>query len=294
MPKIMTRTWAVKVLALLLFPGPLLSQQWALESDLVLASRYEWRGLQLDPGLNAQYALYGSAAWRQLIVTAGLWSLTDLSSEEAVGLPHRWAPETSPWIEAAIGGRWSQVFAGLTAYWFRTPEPEVSLKRSDTWEAYAGARGALPRVPLVGEATLYWDPHGVGGGYGELAGALQIPFWTGLIVPVGSVFLETRTGLALGQERRGDDAEPTDFLFEEAGFTHVDVSLRTTLLPIPIWSLAASLTLESHWTRGLDLATKRVVAQAGGALDPTRWSWTLGLRLTVPRCRPERELCRDL
>ena len=281
-------------LAALVCPTPLLSQHWTLDSDVVLATRYEWRGLPLDPGLNTQYSLYGSVAWSDLTVTAGVWSLTDLSSEEGIGLPYRWASETSPWIEAAVGGPSRQFFGGLTAYTFRSPGAVVSLERRDTWEVYAGARGALPTVPFVGEAVLYWDPHRLAGGYGELAGALQIPFWTGLIAPVGSIFLETRTGLSLGQERRSDDTQSTDFLFEEAGFTHVDVSLRTTLLPVPVWSLRASLTLEGHWMKGFDPATKTMVAQAGERLDPTRWSWRVGLRLTAPRCRPERELCRDL
>ena len=58
----------------------LLAQEWTLETDIELASKYEWRGLQLGPGFNTQYAAYGSVAWDDLMLTAGVWSLTDLSS----------------------------------------------------------------------------------------------------------------------------------------------------------------------------------------------------------------------
>ena len=96
--------WTATVLSFVISPTALFSQQWALEADLELASHYEWRGLQLDPGLNAQHAVYGSLAWRDLMLTVGIWSLTDLSSEGPVGLPERWAFETNPWIEASFGG----------------------------------------------------------------------------------------------------------------------------------------------------------------------------------------------
>ena len=78
------------------------------------------------------------------------------------------------------------------------------------------------------------------------------------------------------------------------GITHVDLSLHMTLLPVAAGPFMASLTLDSHWVRGLDPETKRLGVRVGGARDRTRWWWGLGLRFSLPRCRPERELCRDL
>ena len=149
-------------------------------------------------------------------------------------------------------------------------------------------------APLIGEATIYWDLDRVGGAYGEVAATLQIPVWVGLVVPIGSLFLEGRSGIALGQERRVGDTSPSDYGFEDRGFTHVDVSLRTTLLPVPVGPSMASLTLDSHWVRGLDPETRLSGVTVGGPVDRTRWWWSRGLRFTLPRCRPERELCRDL
>jgi len=271
----------------------LLAQEWTLETDIELASKYEWRGLQLGPGFNTQYAAYGSVAWDDLMLTAGVWSLTDLSSG-AEGLPERWAFETSPWIEASVGGPRGQVLAGLTGYLLQDPEPGTDFRRGNTWEVYAGARGAMPGAPLLGEALVFWDVDRVGGVYAELAATLQIPVWVGLVVPIGSMFLEGRTGIALGQERSVDDTEPSDYNFAERGFTHLDISLRTTLLPVAAGPVTASLTIDAHWVRGLDPETKLLGVRVGGPRDRTRWWWGLGLRFTFPRCRPERELCQDL
>ena len=138
-------------------------------------------GAAVGSGLNAQHAVYGSLAWRDLMLTVGIWSLTDLSSEGPVGLPERWAFETNPWIEASFGGDRGQLVVGLTGYSFRSPEPGTVLRRGDTWEAYAGARGAMPGAPFIGEATVYWDLDRVGGAYGEVAATLQIPVWAGLV-----------------------------------------------------------------------------------------------------------------
>ena len=274
-------------------PFALSAQEWTLEADVELASKYEWRGLQLDPGLNTQYAAYGSVAWDDVMVTAGVWSITDLSSD-AESLPERWAFETSPWIEASVGGHRGEVLAGLTGYFLRDPEPGTEFRRGNTWELYAGARGAMPGAPLLGEAMVYWDVDRVGGVYGEVAAILQIPVWVGLVVPIGSMFLEGRSGIALGQERSVDDTEPSDYNFAERGFTHLDISLRTTLLPVAAGPFMVSLTIDAHWVRGLDPETRMMGVVIDGPSDPTRWWWGLGLRFTFPRCRPERELCRDL
>ena len=289
----MRRFWTCTCLLIVFSPIALFAQDWALEADIVLASKYEWRGLQLDPGLNTQYAAYGSVAWDDVMVTAGVWSITDLSSD-AESLPERWAFETSPWIEASVGGHRGEVLAGLTGYFLRDPEPGMEFRRGNTWEVYVGARGAMPGAPLLGEAMVYWDVDRVGGIYGEVAAILQIPVWVGLVVPIGSMFLEGRSGIALGQERSVDDTEPSDYNFAERGFTHLDISLRTTLLPVAAGPFMVSLTIDAHWVRGLDPETRMMGVVIDGPSDPTRWWWGLGLRFTLPRCRPERELCRDL
>ena len=280
-------------LSVVISPITLFAQEWALEADIELASHYEWRGLQLDPGFNTQYAVYWSLAWDDLMLTAGVWSLTDLSSE-AEGLPERWAFETSPWIEASFGGNSGQVIAGLTGYVLREPAPGTGFRRGNSWEVYSGAQGALPGAPLLGEATVFWDVDRVGGAYAEVAAILQIPVWAGLVVPIGSMFLEGRSGIALGQERSVGETEPSGYNFAERGLTHLDISLRTTLLPVPAGPVMASLTLDAHWVRGLDAETKRTGVRVGEPRDRTRWWWAVGLRFTFPRCRTERELCQDL
>ena len=290
----MKRLGAFTSLAVLLLPMALFAQEWTLEADIEIVRHYEWRGLQLDPGFNVQHSVYGSLAWQDLILTAGIWSLTDLSSEPAAGLPERWAFETNPWVEASVGGNRGHVVAGLTRYTFRSPAPGTVFRRGNTWEVYAGARGVMPGAPLLGEATVYWDVDRVGGAYGEVAATLQIPVWVGQVVPVGSMFLEGRSGFSLGQERNVGDADPSAYLFEDRGITHLDLSLRTTLLPVSTGPFMASLTVDVHWARGLDPETKRTGVRIGGVRDRARWWWGLGLRFTLPRCRPESELCRDL
>ena len=216
-----------------LAPALLSAQQWTLEGDVALRSRYEWRGLALDPGHNLKYSAYASVAWDAASVTFGVWSLADLSTNPSAGLPERWGFETSPWLDATLGDDRRQLVVGITGYDIGAPSGPEPLRRSDTWEIYAGGRGALPGAPVVGEAVVYWDMGRVGGAYAEVAGALQIPVWAGLIVPVGSIFLEGRTGFALRQERGAGETDPRDFHFEGGGLTHLDVSLRTTLLPVP-------------------------------------------------------------
>jgi hypothetical protein len=284
----------LSVLCFVFFPTALLSQEWRLEGDLVLASAYEWRGLRLDPGANLQYSAYGSAAWDRLRLTAGAWSLTDLSSDPSTGLSQRWGAETSPWIEAALGDVRSQLFLGTVGYFLEDPETGSPLRRKDTWEVYVGGRGAFPRLPVLGEAVLFWDMARGGVGYAELAAALQIPLWVGSVVPLGSVFLEGRSGFSLGQTGDGPAAEAGGALSREQGLSHVDVSLRTTLMPVPVGPLSVSFTLASHWIRGLEAETKRIGSRVGGPVDSSRWVWVLGARLLLPRCRPEKELCRDL
>lgn len=290
----MRRLSTCVALAGILAPAPSSTQEWTLEADVAVHTAYEWRGLQIDPGLNAQYSAYGSIAWDRLMVTAGVWSLTDLSSQASVGLGERWGFETSPWIEASFGGDRSQLIFGATAYSFRGLNPGPVLRRDDTWELYVGGRGALPGAPLLGEALLYWDMEGVGGGYAELAASLQIPLWVGVVVPIGSIFLEGRSGFSLGQESTDGETDPTDFYFAERGLTHLDMSLRLTLLPIPLGGLSASLTVEPHFVRGFDPETLRRGATVGGVVDRNRWRWVFGLRVVASRCRPDRELCRDL
>jgi hypothetical protein len=282
------------VLCFGLWPTALFSQEWKAEADLVLASAYEWRGLRLDSGSTFQFAAYGSLTWGALTVSGGAWSLTGLSSDSNAGLPNPWGAETTPWIEAALGGDRRQAFVGAVAYLVQRSDPDTPLRRGNSREVYAGARGAFPKLPVHGEAILYWDVDRIGGAYGELAGALQIPVWNGLVVPVGSFFLEARTGFSLGQEATETDTDPDGFLFGERGVTHVDFSLRTTLLPLPLGPASASINLELHRIQGLDPETRRIGFGPAGEEDPHRWSWVMGVRITFPRCRPERELCRDL
>ena len=193
-----------------------------------------------------------------------------------------------------MGGVRHQLFLGAVGYVYRDADPDPPLRRGDTWEVYAGTRGAIAALPLVGEAVLFWDMDRVDGGYGEVAAALQIPVWTGLVVPLGSIFLEGRGGFSFGQEREDARSDPGSYLFHDSGLTHTDVSLATTLLPVPVGPVSASVTLETHWLRGLDPETKRIGFRTGGPTDSSRWSWTLGIRLSLPRCNPEKELCRDL
>jgi hypothetical protein len=215
--------------------------------------------------------------------------VTDLSRGDD-GLPGGWGSEKSPWIEASYGSDAAFAFMGAASY--HIDGHGNGLRRRDTWEAYGGGSAMLPRVPLQVEGTLFWDLHRVRGGYLETAAALQIPIWTGLLVPVGSLFLEGRMGSSVGQERSDAD-EPSAFYFEDGGIGHVDMSLRTTSTPVRFWGVEGSLTVEARWTRGFDAATRRGSGPLPGA-DADRWTWRAGLHLAGPACRPERELCEDL
>jgi hypothetical protein len=261
---------------------PLTAQSWSLDTDLTYASRYEWRGLVHDPGANLQQAAYLSVLRGNAIVTGGFWWVTDLSPNDDE-LPSGLESRRSPWIEGSYGSDRASAFLGLTAHLRGGSRPA-----SDTWEAYAGAVGMLPGWPLRLEGALFWDVQRVRGAYMETAAALQVPLWTGLLVPVGSLFLEGRLGSSFGQERPGPGVT-SDFYFERAGVSHLDVSLHTTSTPVAFWKVAGSVTLETRWTRGFDPATKGT-----GADQADRWSWSLGLHLTAPTCRPTRELCEDL
>ena len=136
----MRRYRTLTFVAITILPTTLFAQEWALEADVELVSHYEWRGLQLDPGVNSQHSVYGSLAWSDLILTAGVWSLTDLSSKAAVGLPERWAFETSPWIEASLGGNRGYLVGGLTRYTFR-PRPRSAFRSAGPSRR---ARGSKP------------------------------------------------------------------------------------------------------------------------------------------------------
>ena len=97
-----------------------------------------------------------------------------------------------------------------------------------------------------------------------------------------------------GRNAASIDSEPSDFLFEDRGITHLDVSLRTTLLPVPAGPFTASLTIDAHWVRGLDTETKRTGVRVGEPARPDSVVVGPGAPFHVPRCRPERELCQDL
>ena len=282
--------FAVAALVLPAGPACLAAQAWSLDAEATYASRYEWRGLIRDTGSNLQHSVFTSVSWDRVIVTTGVWTVADLSPASN-GLPRRWGSELSPWLEASYGSESAGAFVGGTAYLFT--EDASPDRRSETAEIYAGATGMLPRVPLELETTLFWDVHRVKGGYLETAAALQIPLWNAVLVPVGSLFLEGRMGASLGHERDEGDADVAHY-FEQRGFTHVDVALLTTSTPVAFWRLEGSVTLESRWTRGFDPATRRWDGGPMQALDRDRWTWRVGVHLTAPVCRPERELCRDL
>jgi hypothetical protein len=264
--------WALAIaVGLLGDVPPVVAQSWSVETELTIASRYEWRGLVREPGANLQQALYLSAFPGDAIVTAGAWAFTDLS-RDANGSSAGWFSELSPWIEASYGSDRAFAFLGVTAY--HVEEGAFVPPWHSTLEAYAGAEGMLPRVPLHVEGTLFWDLQTVRGGYLDAATSLQVPLWTGLLAPVGSLFLESRVGTWL-----------------DRGMGHVDVSLYTTSTPVRFWGLEGSVTLESRWTRGLDPETRRSLA---GGVDRDRWAWRAGVHLNAPACRPERQLCEDL
>ena len=289
-PRARLAPFAIVVLAFLADPADLTAQSWSLNAEATYASRYEWRGLVQDPGSNLLHSVFASVSSDRVMVTTGVWTVVDLSPT-STGLPKRWGSELSPWLEMSYGWDEAVAFVGGTAYLFA--EDASPQRRSETAEIYVGATGMLPRVPILLESTLFWDVHRVRGGYLETAAALQIPLWNAVLVPVGSLFLEGRMGASLGQERDEGDADVAHH-FDQPGFTHVDVALRTTSTPVAFWQLEGSVTLEAHWTRGFDPATRRGIEGPLGGLDRDRWTWHAGVHLTAPVCRPERELCRDL
>jgi hypothetical protein len=264
--------------------------QLSIAADVALRGSYEWRGFQLDPGTNLQYATYLSIVGDRVKATAGVWSLTDLS-RGTPGIPARWFHEVSPWVEITIGNPRLSFTAGATGYRLKTDSESRAQRRPlRAEELYASLRGG--NAWLIGDLTFFYEVENRGA-YGEIGLGPRIPLWTGATIPVGSLFLDSRIGVSL--QSGPEEGEVHEYLFAESGFTHVTVAPRLTLLPFALpFRLAGSPTLEFGLTRGLDPKTERVGYLQEGVLDRWRWSWMLGLQVTFPRCRPERELCRDL
>lgn len=273
-------------------PSGVSGQGVSVDLQTSVRSSYEWRGLRLDPGATLQYAASVSNQWGPSAVSAGVWSVTDLSSSEP-GLPSDWFFEASPWVEFAYGSERGRFRVGGTGYLIREDAAEGALRRGDTWEVYVAADAPVPRTPFSVRAALFRDVDRIEGGYADVGATLRVPLWVGLVVPVGSLFIDADAGFALGAEDAGGE-NPDAFLYAERGMTHLDLSARTTLLPISMGGWDVSFTLEVHRVQGFDRETERFGWSLDEGVKVTRWWWGLGVRWRTPRCRPDRELCRDL
>ena len=305
----MTRDLLVRLVVaascVLLTHGPLCAQL-TVGTDQTLATAYEWRGMRLDSGPAWQQAVYAAYRKGGLVVTGGTWSVIDLSTDRSVpglpaGLPQRRFYEVRPWFELSVGDPWFSTALGVTQYRLDdTAYDDVLRRPRRTTEVYWGVRGPLPLLfpgaPLVVDLRFFRDVDEVKGWYGELALAKRLPLWVGKVIPFGSVLVEARTGYAWGQAAQAGDTTPSAYLFANRGRTHGDLAARLTLLPmsIPLLPLSVSMNAEGHLTRAWDRRTRLIGFFEGGAETRDRLWWSGGIRITYPRCRPDRELCKDL
>jgi hypothetical protein len=138
--------------------------------------------------------------------------------------------------------------------------------------------------------SAWYDVDAVKGAYLEGGLTVRVPVWTGMVVPIGSLFLGAVVGYSAGQEINATDPTETAH-FAEDGVTHIDVSADLTVGYLEIGPLNGALNIEFHLQRNRDPATK-VIDGAGNTGNVIPW---FGVTLTVlgPRCRPTRAICRN-
>lgn len=263
-------------------------------ADVVARSHYDWRGLARDGGLVLQPDAYVSAQSGTTSLTAGMWTTWSLASAGADGVGFGRGPfrEAAPWVEGEmVVGGWVDVAAGWQGAFVRVDSavPSRIPRITSTNEIYARLRvRAWPVV--VPQVSVYEDVDAARGTYVEAGLDLRVPVWTRVFLPVGSLVLSSRLGLAYGLAP--NPAAPSQFwYYARDGITHLDLGAYTVVGPlIPAdGPVTLSVLLAWHLEDGVD-PQARLVAP----LTDRRWrnTFALGLSLWGPRCRPARRICR--
>lgn len=272
----MSARWVTNGLAAALTAGigQSATGQISYGADVALTPHYVWRGRIVDEGWMAlpdAYVAYrlGSA----LSATAGAWSTIELGSRDStvLHLARRWFGETDPWIEVAASGP-VDVAVGWTRHLF----PAGSLP--NTSEVYARVED-LELPVIVPRISAWWSLGAAHERYLEGALPVRVPFWNGVLLPVGSILVTPTVGY---------NASRTSTYFARRGFTHLDLAAALTIGPVDVGRFRNAVRVEGHWQRSYDPSTKFM------SLTETRSGrgWVaFEISVFAPRCQSPRELC---
>lgn len=265
-------------LALVCAPLSAAASQVSLAGSVSLTTPYVWRGLTRANGWNFQPELFLAAKIARGYLTVGGWAnveagpdspgnLSDLGSERP-GIS-----EVDYWIQYGRALGEIEVTAGAIRYTFPGDGPSAARTSDDnTSEIYGAIQ--LSSTYLVPRLAAYLDMDRVSGLYME--GGVTVPL---LAYPFGNPIVFYASGLAgynLGQEQNPDRPEQ-HANFRRSGFTHFDLSLRTTIRPLRSFPL--SINLEPHFQFKMDEFTKRTSPEPGDA-DRSLQFW-LGVSLST-------------
>ena len=271
-------------------PSGGLCAQFSYGGDLTFAPHYTWRGLTRDGGWVAQPDVFVSFGGTGARATLGVWSSIELGSRDAgaLRLGRRWWGETDPWLELACHCL-IDVAAGWTSYVFAADARDPGPLRS-TGEFYVRLQDLDLPIRIVPQLGVWYDPSVVHGTYLEASAIIRVPFWSGVVIPLGSLTITPTIGYSAGQEvNQSNPAEAA--YFEGSGFTHFSVTAALTAGEVPLWKVANTLRFETHFQRGIDARTQAVNLPAAPTMQRTQWWIALSLTVLGPRCRPARGLC---
>lgn len=250
--------------------------QYVVSSDVVLASRFMWRGLTrsnhwvLQPDL---YATVGKQGWVSpaldvslVAISTGVWANLELMSSAPddlsdLGPGQRGLSEVNPWIQFTVEQYGQEVTAGFTSYFYLADGslPGARNSEANTSEFFMAWRV----VGEVVEPTFGWwlDPFYTKGSYVETGLTGKLP---GMPLPIpragldpffGAVHLGVVAGWSAGQAVNiNKPAEGAHFV--ENGLTHVEFSLASSMLIAKRWFIEPSLHLQVNH----DEATRRLNA----------------------------------
>lgn len=268
-------------LALCLFTAPAFAQL-GYGLDVAFKSRYVWRGLTYRNASVIQPDFFLTYGKPTSLFTAGLWTnaeVTDVKPINGIGFDKFALGEFDLWAEYARAVGPVEVAVGWSGYFFNNDQAiGFPADLADTHEFYG--RLEVWTLPVVDLRLTGWhDVHAVKGTYFEASVRVQVPAWTQVAIPLGSLILQVETGYSLGQEINENDLTEVAY-FEEAGFTHLDLSISTTVGYLALGPVNLAMHAEAHLPFNGDARTQNTKAWGGITFT------ALG-----PRCRPERDIC---
>ena len=260
--------------------------QLKIGADMGYRTRYVWRGLTYVDGSVIQPAVFAALSRPSSVISAGLWTIVDVSSREKSAFGVRWFGERNVWIHYTTRLDPVDVSAGWSSYFFNLDGARGLLSdRADTHEIYGAARVRWGR--LMPGLTGWYDIGRVKGFYlvGELA--IRVPMWNGVLIPVGSLWVTGKAGLNAGQSS-GERPEQHGY-FSDRGVTHYEFSISTVVGYMPMGALNGAVHLEAGWIRKRDARTRL----GPHGVDRNDRAFFFGLTLTGigPRCRPAHGVC---